>query len=270
MKYKKIQFHADDFGRSKEISNNILKCVKFGFVNSVSVMINHDNDSHKNLKKLKDVNIRLHLNLTEFPKSESDKNLSFLKLIFLNSIQKKKVIKEINSQINKFIKIYRPKELKIDGHEHIHMIPWISKYLLKQKIFKIKELRNANEKLMLPRLIDLMNFNYYRNVIACITLKIMFFFQKTKLNSPQFAGLLYSGMQNKHTIKKSLNFFKEKNYTNCEILVHPGYSSLKEKSKIEEKFFKFYNSSNRRVEYNLCFLKEINNELLNFKKSRCI
>ena len=93
MKYKNIQLHADDFGRSKEISNNILKCIKFGFLDGVSVMINHDNDSHKILKKIKNVNIRLHLNLTEFPKSESNKNLSFLKLIFLNNIQKKKSYK---------------------------------------------------------------------------------------------------------------------------------------------------------------------------------
>ena len=268
MKYKNIQLHADDFGRSKEISNNILKCIKFGFLDGVSVMINHDNDSHKILKKIKNVNIRLHLNLTEFPKSESDKNLSFLKLIFLNNIQKKKVIKEINSQINKFIKIYKPKKLKIDGHEHIHMIPWISEYLVKQKKFNIKELRNANEKLMLPRLIDLVNFNYLRNFLACIILKILSIFKKTDLNSPQFAGLLYSGMQNKQTIKKSLNFFKIKRYTNCEILVHPGYSSFKEKSKFTEKYFKFYNSINRREEYNLCFLKEIKNELLNFEKGK--
>mgnify|MGYP001158108600 FL=1 len=268
MKYKKIQFHADDFGRSKEISNNIIKCIKFGFLDGVSVMINHDDGSHKILKKLKGVSIRLHLNLTEFPKSENNKNLSFLKLIFLNNIQKKKAIKEINSQINKFIKVYKPKELKIDGHEHIHMIPWISEYLLKQKIFNIKELRNANEKLMLPRLIDLINFNYLRNFLACIILKILSFFKKTDLNSPQFAGLLYSGMQNKHTIKKSLNFFKNNNYNNCEILVHPGYSSLKEKSKFGEKYFKFYNSINRKKEYNLCFLKEIKKELLNFKKGK--
>lgn len=268
MKYRKIQLHADDFGRSKEVSNNIIKCIKFGCLNSVSVMINHDSDCHKILKKLKAVNVRLHLNLTEFPKSESNKSLSFLKLIFLNNIKRKKVIKEINSQIDRFIKIYKPKELKIDGHEHIHMIPWISEYLLKQKKFKIKELRNANEKLMLPRLIDLINLNYLRNILACTVLKIFSFFKKTDLNSPQFAGLLYSGMQDIHTIKKSLNFFKYRNFNNCEILVHPGYSSLKEKSKFSEKYFKFYNSINRKKEYNLCFLKEIKNELLNFRKGK--
>ena len=178
-------------------------------------MINHDDGSHKILKKLKGVSIRLHLNLTEFPKSENNKNLSFLKLIFLNNIQKKKAIKEIKSL--KFIKVYKPKELKIDGHEHIHMIPWISEYLLKQKIFNIKELRNANEKLMLPRLIDLINFNYLRFYLHYLK-KFFLFLKKPDLNSPQFAGLLYSGMQNKHTIKKSLNFFKYNNYNNCEIL----------------------------------------------------
>ena len=75
-------------------------------------------------------------------------------------------------------------------------------------------------------------------------------------------------MQNKKTIKKTLNFFKNKKFTNCEILIHPGYSSLKEKSKFDEKYFKFSNSNNRKEEYNLCFLKEIKNELLNFEKGK--
>ena len=65
MMNNKILFHADDFGRSSEISKNIFKCLEFGYLNSVSVMVNHDQDSLKKLAKIKNINIRLHLNLTD-------------------------------------------------------------------------------------------------------------------------------------------------------------------------------------------------------------
>ena len=35
----KIYFHADDYGRSKQISNNIINCIKKGNINSASVMV---------------------------------------------------------------------------------------------------------------------------------------------------------------------------------------------------------------------------------------
>ena len=55
MSKKKIYFHADDFGRSIEVSKNIMKCLIKGNLNSVSIMINHDQKCHNRLKKLKNV-----------------------------------------------------------------------------------------------------------------------------------------------------------------------------------------------------------------------
>ena len=125
----KIYFHADDYGRSEEVSKNIFKCLTKGNLNSVSIMIDHDQKYHKKLKKLKNVNKRLHLNLTELPSVKNNNpiisNLSFIKLLFIDELKKQKILNEIDIQIKKFKKIYKPKELKIDGHEHIHMIPWI-------------------------------------------------------------------------------------------------------------------------------------------------
>ena len=78
------------------------------------------------------------------------------------------------------------------------MIPWILDYLMKKrKYYKIKEMRNSNERLMFPRLKDMFNFRYLRNFIACIIIKILYNLKKPKMNAPCFAGLLYSGMQNK-------------------------------------------------------------------------
>ena len=262
----KVYFHADDYGRSKEVSKNILKCLTKGNLNSVSIMIDHDQKCHKKLKKLKNVNKRLHLNLTELPvkknKNQFISNLSFIKLLFIDELKKKKILEEIDIQIKKFKKIYNPKELKIDGHEHIHMIPWILEYLLKnRKYYKIKELRNSDERLMSPRLVDLFNLNYIRNFIACIIVKILYNLKKPKMNAPCFSGLLYSGMQNIETIKKTLLYFKKKKIKNYEILVHPGYTNKKEKSQFKESYFNFYNSQNRKTEFDLCFSKEVKKEL---------
>ena len=66
----KIYFHADDYGRSEEVSKNILKCLTKGNLNSVSIMIDHNQKFHKKLKKLKNINKRLHLNLTELPEKK--------------------------------------------------------------------------------------------------------------------------------------------------------------------------------------------------------
>ena len=262
----KVYFHADDYGRSKEVSKNILKCLTKGNLNSVSIMIDHDQKCHKKLKKLKNVNKRLHLNLTELPakknKNEFISNLSFIKLLFVDELKKKKILEEVDIQIKKFKKIYKPKEFKIDGHEHIHMIPWILEYLLKnRKYYKIKELRNPDERLMYPRLVDLFNLKYIRNFIACIIVKILYNLKKPKMNAPCFSGLLYSGMQNIETIKKTLLYFKKKKIENYEILVHPGYTNKKEKSKFKESYFNFYYSQNRKTEFDLCFSKEVKKEL---------
>ena len=52
MDSKKILFHADDFGRSSQIYKKILEYLKFGSLNSVSVIVNHDQESLVELKKL--------------------------------------------------------------------------------------------------------------------------------------------------------------------------------------------------------------------------
>ena len=61
---KKIYFHADDFGRSRIISRNIWKCVKLNIVNSISIMVGFDEYYFDQIKKKRNLNIKLHLNLT--------------------------------------------------------------------------------------------------------------------------------------------------------------------------------------------------------------
>ena len=81
---KKIYFHADDFGRSKLISKNIYKCIRSGIINSISIMVGFNENYFDKIKKDRSINIRLHLNLTEYYKKNSlNENYSFLKLLLL-------------------------------------------------------------------------------------------------------------------------------------------------------------------------------------------
>ena len=109
------------------------------------------------------------------------------------------------------------------------MIPWIFNYLIKnKKKFKIKEIRNSNEIIILPRINDLFKFSYFRNFLACLVLKFCYYYNpKNHYNSPQFAGMIYSGNQNFETIIKTLDNFKKKKIKNCEILIHPGFNKFK-------------------------------------------
>jgi predicted glycoside hydrolase/deacetylase ChbG (UPF0249 family) len=261
MDSKKILFHADDFGRSSQISKKILECLKFGSLNSVSVIVNHDQESLVELKKLKNIHIRLHLNLTEIPKSEDDNHnflydLNLLKLMFLNKKDKEKVFVEIDKQIKKFIKIFEPEKLRIDGHEHVHLVPWIYKYVKKK--FDVYEMRNSNENLMTPRFQDIINIRYLRNFVGCIYIKLLCLLNKVnKFNSPKFSGLLYSGIQDSSTIKKTLRYFEKQKIKNFEILVHPGFAGTQEKNLFKKKYYNFYISDKRKKEYDLCFSEEI-------------
>ena len=264
-----IYFHADDYGRSELITKNLLQCLIKGNLNSVSVMVNHvEPKYHLKLKKLKNVNKRLHLNLTEMPRKSlikypSLRNLSFIKLLFANKEKKKLIYKEIENQIVTFKEIYKPKKLKIDGHEHIHMIPWILGFLKKMsKKYKIQEIRNSNETVIFNNLYDIFDKRFLRNLIACLVIKILYYFNGSpKLSDYKFIGIIYSGIQSEETIIKSLNYQKKINQKNIEILIHPGFTNIKEKKFFKKDYFNFYSSKNRKKEYDLCFSKKIKENL---------
>ena len=68
----KIILHADDFGRSPNISKSIYICIKKKIVSSISIIVSEKIHGIKYLNKTK-VNKRLHLNLTDFSQNYSKK-----------------------------------------------------------------------------------------------------------------------------------------------------------------------------------------------------
>ena len=250
----------DDFGRSDNISKKILKCVKFGYINSVSVMMGFINESyHKKLLKTK-TKTKLHINLTENSQNYLKtivklKNLNFLNLLFANKSLKKILKKRIDLQIKNYIKIYGNKKLSIDGHQHVHIIPWIHNYIINIKNISIKEIRYPDEKINIYGYENFFKIQFYRNLLALFVVKFLLIFLKKKKKSPIFFGLLYSGMYNEKILKKN---FKHINKTKeTEILIHGGYTDSSERKLFQENFFNYYSNKSSKIQYKLAFKKYI-------------
>lgn len=121
----------DDFGRTPQVSKNILNVINdVPSIHEVSVMVGFVKTSiHEELKKNK-IETSLHLNLTDnISIKKINKNLSFIDLLFLSKKRRKFVYKEIDNQIQIYQKLYNLKYITVNGHEHIHSVPWIYKYL---------------------------------------------------------------------------------------------------------------------------------------------
>ena len=251
----KIKLHADDLGRSKSINAAIFKSIDSGFVTSVSVMINHKHslDGIKGAKKRK-IKMRLHLNLTEGKSMYKHHQISRLVNstgTFCNSFFslfvaplkpnfkkiKEETKKEIYEQIKFYLKKNKLKKLNLDGHQHIHCIPWISNIVINAKLkFKLKEMRVPNEKFFLSSYKNIFKSWYFTNVIKFSLLKVLSKIitkkiKKNKINyNDFFVGLLDTGHMTLNSIKNGIdNLAHTQKSSLIEVLIHPGYSSTKEK-----------------------------------------
>ena len=110
----------------------------------------------------------------------------------------------------------------------------------------------------MPRINDFCQVDYFRNIIACLTLKFFnLFLDQSLLVKKKFIGVIYTGNQTENTIFKTINFYKNTKNTAIELLVHPGFTDKKERILFKKKYFKFYSNSNRKQEYELCFSNKI-------------
>lgn len=254
----KLFFHMDDFGRSVNVSKKIIKCVKFGYINSVSVMMGFTSKSlHKKILKTR-AKTKLHINLTENSQSYLKakiklKNLSFFDILFANKSLKKILKKSIDLQIQSYREIYGSKKIGIDGHEHVHIIPWVHNYLTSLTNIKIKEIRYPNEKINIYGYKNLFKKQFYRNFVALLLVKFLIIFLKKKKKSPIFFGLLYSGIYNHKILNENFKRINRKRET--ELLIHGGYTNKSERRHFETNFFKSYTSQSIKNQYKLAFKK---------------
>ena len=287
---KKIDIHADDYGLTLNTSKDILDGVNAGKLDSISVVPNMSSYEEalvvwKNeLKRGLEPLVSVHLNFMEghccAPVQEVnllvDKNgyikLSWIDLVKYNySFSKYKGVKEqlkieIRKQLWKVIDDYRlldGKKLRVDSHQHTHMIPIVMKALL-EVIEEDKiptEYIRVSKEVVLPYLKKLRYYSTYR-IINLIKVMILNFFswedekllKRRGMPSMILSGVFLSGRMDRERVESLLPDLKkmaeQKNMT-LEVLFHPG-SALKEEvgeEFVSEDANEFYLSSNRKIEY---------------------
>ena len=141
--------------------------------------------------------------------------------------------------------------LSIDGHQHIHMVPWIYEYIAMYNKFDIEEIRYPIEKIHLINFLDIFNLKYIRNFTGLIFLKFCSFFNKKRSNL-EFYGMLYSDLYNETVFKNHVN---KKSNKIKEILIHAGISEKSEKYLFTKKDFSYHTSRQRNIENSLAYIK---------------
>lgn len=146
---ERIIFHADDYGANKEISQQILDCCKNGgALNSLSVLPNSP-DLEECMELLapyrERLEISVHLNLAEGPSAADPRQIpwlvdqrgmfaiSFLKVLLLSFTGRRRELKrqiriEMEAQIGRMLPYVNT--LRIDSHQHYHMIPIVLESIL--------------------------------------------------------------------------------------------------------------------------------------------
>ena len=251
----KVIFHADDYGRSKNISRKIRDCINRGNITGISIIVGcyKFTKNEINFLKKKCNNIRLHLNLTEKTHYShiNFKTFSYQELVLMSLLGYKSedLVKSIENQIIYFKKIFNLNRIKIDGHQHVHLVPCVNQIIenLKYK-HKICETRYIEEKIFIS---DLFKISKITSIFKNLLLKFFSLFLKKNIkSSSHFYGIVNTGEQNEEEIFKYLKNYKNKQ--NIEILFHPGSTNIKERKYFDKKFFNYYNSVNRRKEFKLC------------------
>lgn len=128
--------NADDFGRSEEETDVILRCYKEGRVSSVTAMVfMQDSARAANLAQTLDIGVGLHLNLTEPFTGEMKKGplreyqhrvAGFLScnkysVCIYHPLLRKYFRYAYEAQVQEFVRLYGRAPSHVDGHRHGHL-----------------------------------------------------------------------------------------------------------------------------------------------------
>lgn len=248
----KVFLHADDFGLTRKITDDIIECIDAGVINSVSIMANGYAFDYavEELIKRKDrkINLVLHVNLDQGKALSDSKLLTdakgyldkgfegiFWRSLLLRGISKDKleeeVYREVKLQIIKVLPLFKALNLplKIDGERCTHLIPVVFGTILKlSDKYPINSIRIVREswlfilskypqyffsagilKLLMLRIFT--SANQYERELVCRNIKF----------SDYTLSIVKSGEMTQAFIKRSLEYIKEKNSLEIEIVFHP-------------------------------------------------
>lgn len=287
---KKIDVHADDYGLTLNTSKEMLEGINAGKLDSISVVPNmsaYDSSYElwkEQLDETRKPAISVHLNFMEGHCCGDVSKLNYLvdenglfsiswgSLVKYNyHCFKRKRVKEqlkleIAAQLSKVIKTYellKERGLRVDSHQHTHMIPIVMEALvevIEENNYPTEYIRISKEPwwvyLKYPQffasyrpinMVKVMILNWY-------SLKDEKIIVKYKLPKMFLSGVFLSGKMDYTRVIKLLPELKcvsDKKGAVLEVLFHPGTTLPVE---VGEEFNhpaanEFYLSSNRRIEY---------------------
>ena len=264
---KAIDIHADDYALSAGASEDILKCIRKGRLDSISVLTNMSCyekyaelylEERKSWKK--EPLLSVHLNFMEgralaareeVPDLIDDRGyfrMGWGKLLLWSFCpwkygrRKKELKAEIKAQTEAFCRYFgRKLPLRFDGHQHTQMIPIVYDALfevIKEEGYKVSYIRVTKEPI-LPFLKEVSLWKTYRpvNWIKNLLLNILSPVMERKAakvsgQKPMFLwGVLFSGSMDEKRVRKLLPAMKEQSgqrERTLEILFHPGFSPASE------------------------------------------
>ena len=159
----KVIFNADDFGISRGVNAAIVEAHSEGILNSTSLMVNQAfaKEAVAAAKKMPDLEVGLHLNLTNEKPASNPQDIpllvgadgklknGFVNLLLLSILHPKKFAAQVETEIRAQVQKYMQTGLKmahIDGHRHVHLIPAVFKIVRNiQREYNVPRVRVMNE-----------------------------------------------------------------------------------------------------------------------------
>ena len=137
------RIHADDFGLAEGVDEAILALAQDGLLDGASLLVEGPTAAAAAARWQtlpKPLTLCLHLCLTEGPESENCPDLpaSFGQLLLASVLPsrrrrlKPQIARRIEAQINRYRALTGLRQINVDGHQHIHLVPIVLDCLLLQ------------------------------------------------------------------------------------------------------------------------------------------
>ncbi len=275
---RRIIYHADDFGANEEVSEHILDCYREGALNSLSILPNSPWLA-RCMEMLepyrKKVAVSIHFNLAEghcladpreVPWLVDERGMfaiSFFKVLLLSFTGRRRELKrqirtEVQAQLERMLPYVST--LRIDSHQHYHMIPVVLESILEAAGgHEIAFIRIPAEPIV-PFLRHPGLYKTYRpiNLVKNLVLHMLRLLDEPLLRpyrkkTAVFFGIVLSGGMDLKRVRILLGDFKriaDKKRLPLEVLCHPGRGMEAERLMDPENALckEFYMSHNRSME----------------------
>lgn len=277
-----IYFHADDYGMTPNACQRIVSCYEEGCLNSLSIIPNGCLTYAVSLISARE-NLRwgIHINLVEgkaMAPHAKERMLvnangyfkhSFVGLLFLSLFGKRKELKkelylEIKTQLLTAAAWFpEGKEIWLDSHQHVHMIPLIFDIFLeviRDTGIPVRGIRIPAEPLTPFLRVPKLYLTYISmNLVKNLLLNFLWIFskekfQKTGLEGPMMCGVMFSGRMDERRLRAVAPYFYRKavkDGRDLEFVFHPGYMQRGELPMDPQKhaLSHFHFSAGRKMEY---------------------